>query len=178
MSRVGKTPITIPSGVTIVVNGREVSVSGPKGKLNYSTGTGVRVLVEGSKVVVSTSDETKQTKANFGTTRANINNMVLGVTQGWKRGLEMTGVGFNAKLAGQILVLSVGFSHEVKLPLPNGIKCVVTKNTIELEGADRNLVGEYAAKIRQVQPPEPYLGKGIKYANEVIRRKAGKTGKK
>jgi len=104
--------------------------------------------------------------------------MVLGVTQGWKRSLEMVGVGFNAQLKGKDLVLAVGFSHDVTFEVPTEIKCAVTKTTIDLESADKELLGTFAARIRRVQPPEPYLGKGIKYSNEVVRRKAGKTGKK
>lgn len=184
MSRVGKLPISLPSGVTAKVEStgatsQKIVISGPKGSLNYATGTGVNVVLEGNnKIVVSVNDDTKQSRANFGTTRANLNNMVKGVVEGWKRSLEMSGVGFNAKVTGPNLVLSVGFSHDVLLPIPAGTKCVVNKNTIEVEGADKIVVGAFASKIRMTKKPEPYLGKGIKYTEEVIRRKAGKTGKK
>lgn len=127
---------------------------------------------------MSPTAEGKQANANFGTTRANINNMVLGVTKGWKRSLELSGVGFNAKISGKVLTLAVGFSHDVALPIPDAVKCSVNKNTIELESSDRVLLGTFAATIRKVQPPEPYLGKGIKFSEETVRRKAGKTGKK
>ncbi len=178
MSRIGKLPVAIPQGVKAAVAGQLVSVEGPKGKLSFSVRPGVIVEVAEGNFVVSMTGNDAQSKADYGTTRATINNMVQGVSKGWKRLLELNGVGFAAKLQGKNLVLSVGFSHEVSIELPNEIKANVQKNSVELESADRELVGTYAAKIRQVQPPEPYLGKGIKYAEEKIRRKAGKTGKK
>jgi large subunit ribosomal protein L6 len=119
-----------------------------------------------------------QARADYGTARATINNMVLGVSTGWKKTLELNGVGYAAKLQGQKLVLSVGFSHDVTMDVPTSIKCIVAKNSIDMESADREALGTFAAKVRQVQPPEPYLGKGIKYSDEKVRRKAGKTGKK
>lgn len=180
MSRVGKQPITLPSDVKAHVQGSVVSVEGKGTKLAFQLGRGVAAEVTGGEIIVkpieSISDS--QVRANYGTARARINNMVVGVTKGWKRNLELNGVGFNAQLQGDVLKLSVGFSHDVLMPLPKGIKCVVTKTTIELESADREAVGTFAANIRKVQPPEPYLGKGIKYAEETVRRKAGKTGKK
>ena len=178
MSRIGKIPVTIPAGVKTVMEGGFVKVEGPKGKLQFRPGNGIKVVAEDGKFVVSVDHATDNSAADYGTCRAVLNNMVHGVTKGWVRKLEMNGVGFQAKLAGQKLTLSCGYSHDVDVVLPAGIKCAVTKTTIELESADRELVGSYAAKIRKVQPPEPYLGKGIKYAEEVVRRKAGKTGKK
>ena len=183
MSRVGRLPIKIPSGVKTVIDAGAVFVEGPKGKLSFSPARGISVeMADGMIVVSAKSTEAdgldKQTSANFGTARARINNMVLGVTQGWKRSLEMVGVGFNAQLKGKDLVLAVGFSHDVTFEVPAEIKCAVTKTTIDLESADKELLGTFAARIRRVQPPEPYLGKGIKYSDEVVRRKAGKTGKK
>lgn len=178
MSRIGKQPVVIPAGVKAAVTNGIVHVEGPKGKLDFTPGKGVQVAVQDGKVVVSIVGSDNQTRANFGTARARINNMVQGVTKGWKRSLELFGVGYNAKIAGQSLTLAVGFSHEVKMELPKEVKCVVTKNTIELESADRELVGTIAARIRKTQPPEPYLGKGIKFTEEKVRRKAGKTGKK
>jgi large subunit ribosomal protein L6 len=178
MSRIGKLPVTIPSGVKAGVNNNVVHVEGPRGKLDFTPGRGVSVAVQDGKLVVSVTGSDTQSRANYGTARARINNMVLGVTQGWKRSLELFGVGYNAKIQGQSLTLSVGFSHEVKMEIPKEVKCTVTKNTIELESADRELVGTLAARIRKVQPPEPYLGKGIKFSEEKVRRKAGKTGKK
>ena len=178
MSRIGKQPVIIPSGVKAAVNNGIVHVEGPKGKLDYTLGAGVQAAVQDGKLVVSIVASDNQTRANFGTARARINNMVVGVTKGWKRSLELFGVGYNAKIQGQALTLAVGFSHEVKMDLPPTVKCNVVKNTIELESADRELVGTVAARIRKVQPPEPYLGKGIKFTEEKVRRKAGKTGKK
>lgn len=178
MSRIGKLPVAVPQGVKGAIAGNVVSVEGPKGKLSYSVRPGVKVEMADGNFVASMIGSDAQSKADYGTTRATINNMVQGVSKGWKRVLELNGVGFAAKLQGKNLVLAVGFSHEVSMELPAEIKANVQKNSIELESANRELVGTFAAKIRQVQPPEPYLGKGIKYAEEKIRRKAGKTGKK
>jgi large subunit ribosomal protein L6 len=185
MSRVGKRPIEIPSGVKASVASGTVTVEGPKGKLDFKLGADINVVVEQGKILLSPVVSGKgedsiadEHRARFGTARALINNMVTGVSKGWKRSLELNGVGFTAKLQGQVLTLAVGFSHDVVFDLPKEIKCSVTKNTIDLESADRQLVGNYAARIRKTQPPEPYLGKGIKYAEEKVRRKAGKTGKK
>ena len=171
MSRIGKLPIAVPAGVTVGLNNGVVTVKGAKGQLNYSPRKGVKVIVESSKILVTADvDGDAQLNADWGATRAHLNNMVVGVTQGFKKTLELNGVGFTAKLQGQTLVLAVGFSHEVK--------CAVTKNTIDLESFNKDVIGALAAEIRGVKPPEPYLGKGIKYSDEVVRRKAGKTGKK
>ena len=178
MSRIGKLPVAVPSGVKCAVAGGVVSVEGPKGKLSYTIRPGVAVEVVDGKFVVSMVRSDLQAKADYGTARATINNMVKGVSAGWKKILELNGVGFNAKLQGQKLVLSVGFSHDVTMDVPSAIKCNVQKNSIEMESADREILGTFAAKVRDVQPPEPYLGKGIKYSDEKVRRKAGKTGKK
>jgi large subunit ribosomal protein L6 len=178
MSRIGKLPVALPQGVKGAVSGAVVSVEGPKGKLSFSVTRGVAVAVVDGKFVVSLSGSDAQAKANYGTVRATINNMVKGVSTGWKRTLELNGVGFTAKIQGKSLVLAVGFSHDVTLDIPEGVKATVNKNIIDLECTDREVVGTFAAKIRAVQPPEPYLGKGIKYSEEKIRRKAGKTGKK
>lgn len=178
MSRVGKQPVVLPKDITADIKDSAVSLKSPKGSLSMKFGSGVKIVAEPGKLVVSLTGSDAQAKANWGTTRARLSNMVKGLTTGWKRTLEMNGVGFVAKLTGQNLVLSVGFSHDVTMVLPKEIKCTVTKNVIDLESMDRELVGTYAAKIRAVKKPEPYLGKGIKYAEEKIRRKAGKTGKK
>ena len=178
MSRIGKLPVALPQGVKGNLANGVVHVEGPKGKLSFNIRSGVNVEVVDGKFICTVVGSDAQSRANFGTVRATINNMVKGVSQGWKKALELNGVGFVAKLQGNNLVLSVGFSHDVTMEVPAGIKCAVTKNTIDLESCDKELVGTFAAKIRQVQPPEPYLGKGIKYADETIRRKAGKTGKK
>ena len=178
MSRIGKQPVTVPQGAKAAVAGGVVSVEGPLGKLQYKPGDGVTVVYEGGKILVSRTGQTRQSEADFGTARATINNMVLGVTKGWKRSLELSGVGYTAKLQGPKLVLAVGFSHDVEIDIPKIVKCVVNKNVIDLESCDRELLGTLASRIRKVQPPEPYLGKGIKYSEETIRRKAGKAGKK
>ncbi len=178
MSRIGKRPVVIPQGVKASVNGGLVLVEGPLGKLQFQPGPGIVVAIDSGHVLVKVEAESKQTQADYGTARATINNMVNGVSKGWKRSLELSGVGYTAKLQGQKLVLAVGFSHEVEFDVPKTIKCVVNKNAIELESCDRELLGTFASRIRKTQPPEPYLGKGIKYSEEVIRRKAGKAGKK
>jgi len=178
MSRIGKLPVVIPSGVKGMIANDIVSVEGPKGKLSFTIRSGVKVEVVDERFVVSIVGTDNQSRANYGTTRATINNMVLGVSKGWKKTLELNGVGYVAKVQGKDLVLSVGFSHDVPMPIPAAVKCTLNKNQIELESCDKELLGTFAARIRQVQPPEPYLGKGIKYTTETIRRKAGKTGKK
>jgi len=178
MSRIGKQPVVVPSGVTAAIANGVVSVQGPKGKLEFAPGSGVAVKIESGKILVSVSDSNPQSAANFGSSRAIINNMILGVSTGFKRGLELNGVGFTAKVQGNVLVLTVGFSHDVKLEIPANVKCVVNKNQIELDSCDKAMVGLFASRIRKSKPPEPYLGKGIKYVEEVVRRKAGKTAKK
>jgi len=178
MSRIGKLPVAIPQGVKGAVSGSVVSIEGPKGKLSFAVRPGVKVEVVGGNFVVSLVGSDAQAKADYGTARATINNMVKGVSAGWKKTLELNGVGYTAKLQGKNLVLAVGFSHDVTMQIPDVIKCAVSKNLVELESSDREALGTFAAKVRDVQPPEPYLGKGIKYSDEKIRRKAGKTGKK
>lgn len=178
MSRIGKLPITIPQNVKVSSADGKVNVEGPLGKLSYEHTPDVKITVEDGRIIVGLVSKQPQAKANYGTTRAHLNNLVNGVTKGYKKSLEMVGVGFNAKIQGTKIVLSVGFSHEVVMEIPQGIKCVVNKTTIDLESCDRELLGTFASKIRKVQPPEPYLGKGIKFSNEAVRRKAGKTGKK
>jgi large subunit ribosomal protein L6 len=178
MSRIGKLPVALPSGVKGAIAGGIVSVEGPKGKLSYTIRPGIAVELSDGKFVVSMTGSDLQARADYGTARATINNMVKGVSTGWKKTLELNGVGFVAKLQGQKLVLSVGFSHDVTMEIPSAIKCTVQKSSIDMESADREILGTFAAKVRDVQPPEPYLGKGIKYSDEKIRRKAGKTGKK
>ena len=175
----------MPSGVKVGVQNGVVTIEGPKGTLSFKPSVELEIIVQDGKIVVAPmvtgtdgGELSPQQSANYGTARAIINNMVIGVTKAWKRTLEFNGVGFTAKIQGQNLTLAVGFSHDVVVALPKEIKCSVTKNTIDLESVDRQLVGAYASRIRKIQPPEPYLGKGIKYAEETIRRKAGKTGKK
>lgn len=178
MSRIGKAPIQLPQGVKVSVSGAKVNVEGPKGKLHYDARSELKVVVDANLVKVELVKDTPEARAIWGATRAHLNNMVTGVSTGWKRGLELNGVGYVAKVQGPKLVLSVGFSHDVEMTIPQGVKCTVNKNQLEMEGVDREVLGTFAAKVRKVQPPEPYLGKGIKYVEETIRRKAGKTGKK
>jgi large subunit ribosomal protein L6 len=178
MSKIGKLPIEVPKGVNVILAGDSVKVEGPKGKLEYKILSTVKVVQEGNQIIVTRLANDLQSRAMYGSTRAHINNMVKGVTTGWKKELELNGVGFNAKLAGNKVTLSVGFSHDVVVEIPKSVNCVINKNRIELDSADKNALGLIASKIREVCPPEPYLGKGIKYSDEKVRRKAGKTGKK
>jgi large subunit ribosomal protein L6 len=178
MSRVGRKPVDIPKGVQVKVDGNTVKVKGPKGELTQSFHRDMQIAVESSQVVVKQPEDPLY-DAMHGLTRALINNMVVGVTQGFKRDLEIEGVGYRAELQGKNLVLSLGFSHTVPIEPPSGITFVVDKTMrlFSIEGVDRQLVGELAAHIRSLRPPEPYKGKGVHYAGERIRRKAGKAGK-
>lgn len=174
MSRVGKKPIGIPEGVEVKIDGKKVVVKGPKGELFQEVRPEIKVEVKEGKILVSPQAETKKTKAFWGLIRALLNNMIKGVTAGFEKKLEIKGVGFRAKVEGEDLVLSVGFSHSVKIEAPEGIKFSVDKNIITVSGIDKGLVGEIAAKVRRVRPPDPYKGKGIMYLGEVVRRKVGK----
>ncbi len=177
MSRIGKAPIEIPAGVAVTVDGSAVRVTGPKGELEQRIRPEVGVSVEDGQVVVTRAAESKQHRAYHGLTRALLANMVEGVTDGFRKGLEIVGVGYRADKRGDTLVLTVGYSHEVKYPEPEGIS-ITTPNqtTIVVEGIDKQKVGQVAAELRAVRPPEPYKGKGIRYQGEQVRRKAGKTG--
>ncbi len=177
MSRVGKQPVQVPSGVKAAIAPGSVTIEGPKGKIQHKFPEHIVVKEQEGELVVSPKLNNPQAKADWGTTRAMLKNMIKGVTEGWKRSLELNGVGFTAKMNGNKLVVTTGFSHEVGFDIPKGVSCQVTKTTIDLESVDRHQVGQLAAKIRWTWPPEPYLGKGIKYKEESIRRKAGKTGK-
>jgi large subunit ribosomal protein L6 len=178
MSRIGKAPIKIPAGVQVKVSDHTVTVKGPKGELKQPFNPELAVKVEDSQVLVTRPDNAAY-DALHGLTRALINNMVTGVTQGFKKNLEVEGVGYRAELQGKNLLLTVGFSHSVPVEAPPGITFVVDKSNraFSVEGPDRTLVGQIAAHIRAIRPPEPYKGKGIHYAGEKIRRKAGKAGK-
>lgn len=182
MSRVGKKPIAIPQGVEVTINDQVVMVKGPKGELKEDLNAVVSVnLVDGEngkevQLTVNQEDD-KFERSMWGTARALVANMIIGVTEGFTRKLEVNGVGYRVNLEGRKIVLNVGFSHEVRIELPEGMDAVVEGNAITLIGANKHDVGELADKIRKVRKPEPYKGKGIKYAEEVIRRKAGKTQK-
>jgi large subunit ribosomal protein L6 len=175
MSRVGKYPVVIPSGVTVTMAGNLVTVKGKLGELKLDTSNDVETTVVDGKVWVKTKSETKRARAQWGTTRATINNMVKGVSQGYKKVLDITGVGFKAAAQGKKLNLSLGFSHDVVYDVPAGIEVKTpTAVQIEISGSDRQKVGQVAAEIRGYKQPEPYKGKGIKYSDETIRRKEGK----
>ena len=179
MSRIGRMPIAIPAGVTVeVAENNKVTVKGPKGTLERVLPEVLTIKVEDGQIVVERPNEEKQTKALHGLTRSLINNMVIGVNDGYKKTLEINGVGYRAQKQGKTLTLSLGFSHPVIMEDPEGIETKVVDNKIEVEGIDKEKVGQYAAVIRDKKRPEPYKGKGIKYIDETIRRKVGKTGKK
>lgn len=178
MSRIGKLPIVIPAGVKISLNGNEMVVTGPKGSLTQQLHERMTIAVETDQINVSRPSDSKQDSALHGLTRALINNMVVGVTVGFKKDLEINGVGYRAEISGKVLTLSLGYSHPVIYELPEGISVEIEKQTkLSVMGIDKQLVGSAAAKIRSYRKPEPYKGKGIKYADERILRKAGKTGK-
>ncbi len=178
MSRVGKNPVVIPEKVEVSLKGAFVSVKGPKGALEYTFTDLVNIESDGKEVKVTPVNESKESRSLWGTTRSLISNMVVGVSEGFTKVLEFNGVGYKASVKGTDLVLNLGFSHPIKYELPKGITAKVTKNVIELSGANKELVGFAAAKVRSFRPPEPYKGKGIKYSDETIIRKAGKTGAK
>lgn len=175
MSRVGKLPVPIPSGVTVTVADNKITVAGPKGQLERELLPTVTVKVEGDEVLVSRHDDQKASKAQHGLTRALINNMVLGVTEGFTKKLEVNGVGFKVNLQGNNLKLSLGFSHDIDYAIPEGVEVAVEQNNITISGIDKQQVGQVAAEIREYKKPEPYKGKGIKYEGEYIIRKSGKT---
>ena len=180
MSRIGKMPIAIPAGVTVeVAENNKVTVKGPKGTLERVLPSEMEIKVEGAEVSVSRPNDLKKMKSLHGLTRTLINNMVVGVTSGYEKKLEVNGVGYRASKSGKTLTLNLGYSHPVEMTDPEGIEAVVEgQNIIIVKGIDKEKVGQFAAEIRDKRRPEPYKGKGIKYADETIRRKVGKTGKK
>lgn len=177
MSRIGKLPIAIPSGVTITVDQDAITVAGSKGTLTQFTMPGVDVAIEDGQVVVTRINDEPKNRAKHGLMRALINNMVVGVSQGFSKQLEVNGVGFRVALAGQDLKMNLGFSHEVVYHLPQGVNALVEQNKITVSGISKQQVGQVAAEIRALKKPEPYKGKGIKYVEERIIRKSGKSGK-
>ena len=178
MSRIGLKPITIPAGVDVNVNGTTVTVKGPNGTLSMDAHPNMTVSIEGSEIIVSRPNDAKENRSLHGLTRTLIHNMIVGVTEGFKKNLEVNGVGYRAAKQGKKLVLSLGYSHPVEMEDPEGIETKVDGNKIIVSGISKEKVGQFAAEIRDKRRPEPYKGKGIKYADEVIRRKVGKTGKK
>jgi len=177
MSRIGKLPIAVPSGVTITVDESLITVTGPKGKLEQFTMPGISVKQQDSEVIVERTDDSKEQKSKHGLMRSLVNNMVVGVTQGFTKKLEINGVGYRANLEGSKLKLTIGLSHDILFQIPEGVKVAVEQNVISVDGISKQQVGQVAAEIRAFKKPEPYKGKGIKYVGERIIRKSGKSGK-
>jgi large subunit ribosomal protein L6 len=178
MSRIGKRPITVPAKVQVTINGSNVQVKGPKGELSRDLPANITLTQEGEILTVSPVDDSRSSRQLHGLFRTLVANMVEGVSTGFQRRLEIQGVGYRAAVQGRNLVLNMGYSHQVQIPPPDGVQFAVENNTnVIVSGYDKEIVGNTAAQIRAVRPPEPYKGKGIRYAGEVVRRKAGKTGK-
>lgn len=177
MSRVGKSPIKIPSGVNVTISEDQVQVNGSKGSLVQPILEGIKIIQENDTLTLSRIDDEPTHRANHGLMRALVNNMVVGVTQGFSKKLEVNGVGYRVQLQGNGLKLNLGYSHDINFPLPEGISANVEQNVITLNGIDKQRVGQVASDIRSLRKPEPYKGKGIKYENEYIIRKSGKSGK-
>ncbi len=178
MSRLGKLPIAIPAGVEIKVSGKNISVKGPKGELKRELHPAIKIEIADNQIKVTSDLELKEGKALWGLFRGLIDNMVTGVSTGFTRKLEINGVGYRAAVAGKTINFNLGYSHPIAFPLPDGITAVAEGNVITLSGFDKTLLGDTAYKIRRLRKPEPYKGKGVKYAEEVIRRKAGKSATK
>lgn len=177
MSRIGKQPILVPSGVTITVDTNTITVAGSKGTLKQFTMPGIVVKQEGDTVLVLRENEEPKTRSKHGLMRTLINNMVIGVSQGFTKKLEINGVGYRVAMAGNGLKLTLGFSHDITYPLPQGVTATIDQNVITISGVDKQQVGQVAAEVRSLKKPEPYKGKGIKYVGERIIRKSGKSGK-
>jgi large subunit ribosomal protein L6 len=178
MSRIGRLPIPVPSGVDVTIEGRSVTVKGPKGSLTRSLHPDMTVTRDEGTILVARPTEQKNHKQLHGLTRTLVNNMVVGVTDGYRKGLEITGVGYRAALSGKKLQLNLGYSHQIEIDPPEGITFEVENPTrLSVVGIDKELVGQVAAQVRSTRKPEPYKGKGVRYAGEYIRRKAGKAGK-
>lgn len=177
MSRIGRMPIAIPAGVEVKLDGSTVTVKGPKGELTRTVHQNMKVEVKGEEILVTRPNDEKENRSLHGLTRTLLANMVKGVTDGFTKELEVNGVGYRAAVEGNKLVLNIGYSHPVEMPLPDGIKAEVNDKKITISGIDNQKVGQFAAEVREKRPPEPYKGKGIKYVDEYIRRKEGKAGK-
>ena len=175
MSRIGKKAIAIPSGVTVTLDGQTVTVKGPKGQLSWTVSEEIEITQEAGQISVAPRNDTAKARGLWGLSRTLLDNMVTGVTKGYEEVLELVGVGYRAALKGQALSMQLGFSHDVDIPPPQGITFAVPKQTeVRIAGIDKQLVGEVAARIRRIRPPEPYKGKGVRYAGETVRRKEGK----
>ncbi|MGE4619851.1 MAG: 50S ribosomal protein L6 [Planctomycetota bacterium] len=176
MSRLGIQPVSIPSGVTVAVNGDTVNIKGPKGEISWDCHSSIGLSVEDDSVRVERRTQERIARSMHGTARQLVHNMIVGVTEGYVRTLEIVGVGYNAKIQGKKLVLSIGFCHPVDMVVPEGLECVCPEPTkIVINGVDKQKVGQFAAEIRAHRPPEPYKGKGIRYQDEVVRRKQAKS---
>mgnify|MGYP000281441091 CR=1 FL=1 len=178
MSRIGNKPITVPENVEVKLDGNKITVKGPKGTLEKELHPNMKITLENNVITVTRPDDEPQNRSLHGLTRTLINNMIVGVVDEYTRALEINGVGYRASKAGKKLTLNLGYSHPVEMEDPEGLESTVDGNKIIIKGIDKEKVGQYAAEIRDKRRPEPYKGKGIKYADEVIRRKVGKTGKK
>jgi len=179
MSRIGRAPITVPAGVEVKIDGQKITVKGKNGTLEQNIHPLIKVEMDGNVIKVTRAGDTKQEASLHGLTRALVNNMIIGVTEGFKKNLEINGVGYRAQKQGNALVMNLGYSHQVTMPEIPGIKIdVPDPNKIVISGPDKQVVGQFAAEVREKRPPEPYKGKGIKYAEETILRKEGKTGGK
>jgi len=176
MSRIGKQPIKLPKGVTLRLDGDVIQVQGPKGRLQQKLHKRAKIAVEGDTVRLTRTDDSSESRAVHGLMRALTQNMVAGVSSGFSRRLDITGVGYRAELKGKQLIMQLGYSHPVEYDLPDGVSAKVEKSTITLSSIDKELLGHTAAKVRSFRPPEPYKGKGIRYAGEHVQRKVGKTG--
>ncbi len=175
MSRIGKKPIVVPNGVTVTIEGQTVTVKGPKGQLAWTLAEEITPKLEGAELTLAKRVEGPRAQAMRGLSRTLVNNMVTGVTAGFERTLELVGVGYRAAMKGNSLSMQLGFSHDVDIPAPQGVSFAVPKQTeIRISGIDKQVVGELAARIRRIRPPEPYKGKGVRYAGEQVRRKEGK----
>ncbi len=178
MSRIGRKPVAVPAGVDVKIDGTTVTVKGPKGSLTGTYNSKLSIALEGNEIIVTRPDDEKESRALHGLTRTLVHNMVEGVSNGFSKELEINGIGYKAAMQGKDLVLTVGYSHVVNVKAPEGITIAVpAPNKIVISGADKVKVGQFAAEVRGVRPPEPYKGKGIKYVDEYIRRKEGKAGK-
>ena len=177
MSRIGRAPIAIPAGVEVVVDGSTVTVKGAKGTLSRTMSSNMTITKDGDTITVTRPNDQKENRSLHGLTRTLIANMIEGVSNGYKKELEINGIGYRAEVKGNTLVMKIGFSHDVIMDAPEGVTVEVNGNKVTVSGADKQKVGQFAAEIREKRPPEPYKGKGIKYVDEYIRRKEGKAGK-
>ena len=178
MSRIGRAPITVPAGVEVTINGSTVTAKGPKGTLTKTMHSNMAIAMEGNVITVTRPDDAKENRSLHGLTRTLIANMIEGVANGYKKELEINGIGYRAELKGKDLFMKIGYSHDILMTPPEGVTIEVpSPNKVIISGADKQVVGQFAAEVREKRPPEPYKGKGIKYVDEYIRRKEGKAGK-